>query len=95
MSKRQFSPLRCPSCGNDGSPGKVWERNWRRPFKAIEMVPRYWEFDMETPNDSAPVLAINCDSDTVDWESGDGIQIECNACFDVFPVPKSFEVTMH
>jgi len=31
-------------------------------------------------------------TDTGDWESGDGLRLECCSCFGEFPIPEAFEV---
>lgn len=85
------SALRCPACGNDGSPGR-WEQQWRAPFCAVEKVITSWDLDVEQ-REGTTVLVIQTRSETIDSESGEGVEIECKGCFNVFPVPEHLEIS--
>lgn len=93
MAKTKCASIRCPTCGNDGQPGGPWERNWRTPFKAVERALSSWPCSVTEAEDGSQTLVVDADSEMVDPESGEGVQIECNACFNVFPVPEGVEVS--
>ncbi|HUP65815.1 MAG TPA: hypothetical protein VM557_11105 [Thermoanaerobaculia bacterium] len=92
MSSGRRPTIRCPHCGNDGSEGGGWERNWRKPFKVIERMISFWDFSL-VDRDGTSVLAIDAGSEKLDPESGEGVEIECNGCFNIFPVPKGVEIS--
>ena len=80
-----------PCCGNDGSPGS-WERQWRAPFRAVEKVTTSWDFDLEQ-REAATVLVVHALSETIGTESGEGVEIECKGCFNVFAVPEGIQTS--
>ncbi|MBW3564892.1 MAG: hypothetical protein KY459_09230 [Acidobacteria bacterium] len=82
----------CPSCGNDGNEDVAWERNAHVPFRLVECVLRSWDFEIREQPDGSPILVGDTNTDTVDWESGDGLRLECCACFNQFSVPEGLEV---
>ena len=84
-------PIECPHCGNHGQPNGEWEANAWTLFKLIEEVVRSWEFRAERI-DGALVLSANVVDESVDWEGGTNLRIECMQCFESFPIPEGAEV---
>lgn len=84
-------PIVCPHCGNHGEPDGEWQVNAWMPFKLIEEVVRSWEFEAVQ---EGGVLRLTADasSDSMDWESGTNLRIECMQCFGSFPVPENAAV---
>ncbi|HEX7150224.1 MAG TPA: hypothetical protein VF618_01965 [Thermoanaerobaculia bacterium] len=61
------------------------------PFKLIEEVVRSWEF--RAVRDEAGLrLTADAADESVDWESGTNLRIECMQCFASFPIPEGAEV---
>jgi hypothetical protein len=85
-------PIICPNCGNHGEPDGQWEANAWTPFKLIEEVVRSWEFAAEAAGDSV-TLTADSESDSVDWESGTNLRVECMQCFEAFPLPENPSVS--
>ena len=84
-------PIVCPHCGNHGEPEGAWEANAWTPFKLIEEVVRSWEFAAVRDGDVLRLTA-NAEDESVDWESGTNLRIECMQCFGSFPVPETAPV---
>jgi hypothetical protein len=80
-------PIVCPQCGNHGEADGAWEANAWVPFKLIEEVVRSWEF-AATTDDGVLRLTADTSNDSVDWESGTNLRIECMQCFGSFAVPE-------
>jgi hypothetical protein len=89
MIKREL--LQCPHCGNDGSDEDDWVKQSTAPFRLIENVSRTWEFDAVKLG-ATWLLDGDSGTDEVDWDSGDGLRLECCSCFGEFPIPEGFEV---
>ena len=85
-------PIVCPHCGNHGEPDGAWEANAWTPFKLVEEVVRSWEF-AAVDVDGVLRLTGDTSSDSVDWESGTVLRVECMQCFGSFPVPEKASVT--
>lgn len=83
--------LRCPHCGNEGEEGDEWEANAPGPFRLVEEVLRSWYFDI-VEREGELLLLADPGTDKVDWESGNGLRIECCACFEHFPIPTNLPV---
>jgi hypothetical protein len=81
-------PICCPECGNRGREDDGWDMHARVPFRLIERVLRSWEFTTVKREDGSIRLMADTDSDKVDWESGNGLSLECCACFRQFPIPE-------
>jgi hypothetical protein len=86
-------PIACPHCGNHGEPDGPWEANAWTPFKLIEEVVRSWEFSA-TASGGALRLIADASDESVDWESGTNLRIECMQCFESFPIPEKAEVVI-
>jgi hypothetical protein len=84
-------PIVCPHCGNHGEEDGPWEANAWTPFKLIEEVVRSWEFAVAEV-DGVLRLTVDTSSDSVDWESGTNLRVECMQCFGSFPVPETAAV---
>jgi hypothetical protein len=84
-------PSRCPHCGNHGEPDGAWEANAWTPFKLIEEVVRSWEFTA-TRGDTTLVVKADAAGESVDFESGANLRVECMQCFESFPLPEAAEV---
>jgi hypothetical protein len=84
-------PIRCPHCGNHGEPDGAWEANAWTPFKLIEDVVRSWEFTAARQGDEL-LLSANASDESVDWQSGANLRIECMQCFESFPMPAGARV---
>lgn len=84
-------PIGCPCCGNHGEPDGTWEANAWTPFKLVEEVVRSWEFAAVRDGDVLRLTA-NAVDESVDWESGTNLRIECMRCFGSFPVPEKAAV---
>jgi hypothetical protein len=84
-------PLVCPHCGNHGEAEGPWEAHAWTPFKLIEEVVRSWQF---AAVQDGPLLRLTADgsSDSIDWESGTNLRIECMQCFESFAIPEGTEV---
>lgn len=84
-------PIVCPYCGNHGEPDGRWEANAWTPFKLVEEVVRSWPF---AAVDDGGVLRLTADtsSESVDWESGTNLRVECMQCFGSFAVPEKASV---
>jgi hypothetical protein len=80
-------PIQCPHCGNHGEAGGEWEGNAWTPFKLIEEVVRSWEFAARREG-GVMLLSADASGDSVDWESGANLRIECMQCFESFPLPE-------
>lgn len=83
--------LRCPDCGNDGEEGGAWEQNAPVPFRMVERVLRSWHFEI-VEQSGERIMIGDTATDKVDWESGDGLRLECCACFEHFPIPEGLAV---
>jgi hypothetical protein len=81
-------PIQCPHCGNHGEADGEWEGNAWTPFKLIEEVVRSWEFAARREGECM-LLSADASGDSVDWESGTNLRIECMQCFESFPLPES------
>ena len=84
-------PIACPHCGNHGQPDGEWAANAWTPFKLIEEVVRSWEFDARHDGGTLRLTA-NAADESVDWESGTNLRIECMQCFASFAIPERAEV---
>lgn len=84
-------PIVCPHCGNHGEEDGAWEANAWVPFKLVEEVVRSWEF-AAVDVDGLLRLTADASSDSVDWESGTNLRVECMQCFGSFPLPEGAEV---
>ena len=84
-------PIQCPHCGNHGEPDGAWEAYGWTPFKLIEEVVRSWEFRAER-DDGRLILSAYVEDESVDWEGGTNLRIECMQCFQSFPIPEGAEI---
>ena len=85
-------PIVCPHCGNHGHPSDVWPRNAGVPFKLVEDVVRSFEFSADLDENGALDIFGDVETDSVDWESGCNLRIECMACFGQFALPENANV---
>jgi|SRR5438105_1341944 len=85
-------PIICPTCGNRGETDDDWERNAAVPFKLVEEVVRSFEFSATVDDAKRLFIAADVETDEVDWESGNGMRIECMACFGQFPIPDGADI---
>lgn len=84
-------PICCPHCGNHGEPDGPWEANGWTPFKLVEEVVRSWEFKAVQLGGTLMLTAHSAD-ESVDWESGTNLRIECMQCFQSFAIPDGAEL---
>jgi hypothetical protein len=82
-------PIQCPHCGNHGEPGGPWEENGWMPFKLFEEVVRSWMFGATREDD---VLLLTADGYSGDWKGETTVSIECQQCFELFPLPEGARV---
>jgi hypothetical protein len=84
-------PIVCPHCGNHGADGGEWMRNSHTPFKLVEDVVRSFEFVAQSEPDGTLRLVADVESDSVDWESGTNMRIECMQCLGNFELPDQID----
>ncbi len=84
-------PIVGPHCGNHGEPDGGWQANAWTPFKLVEEVVRSWEF-AAVQGGATLRLTADASSDSMDWESGTNLRIECMQCFGSLPIPAGAEV---
>lgn len=82
-------PIVCPHCGNHGHDSGAWTVNSDTPFKLVEDVVRSFEFVVEVDVDGMLHLIADVETDSVDWESGQNMRIECMECFGDFDLPEN------
>ena len=82
-------PIICPHCGNHGSAEGDWTKNSHTPFKLIEDVVRSFDFVVEPTTEGTLRLIADVNSDSVDWESGRNMRIECMQCFGDIDLPEN------
>lgn len=80
--------IACPHCGNNGDDSGGWTTNAWVPFKLIEEVVRSFAFAGRREADGGLFLIADVETDSVDWESGSDLRIECMQCFGDFPIPE-------
>ncbi len=85
-------PIVCPFCGNHSEAKGRWSTNAAVPFKLVEEVVRSFEFSAELDDERRLLIDADVETDEVDWESGNGIRIECMACFGQFPIPEGADI---
>lgn len=85
-------PIVCPYCGNHGRANGRWNTNAAVPFKLVEDMVRSFEFVATIDKDDQLSLVANVNTDSVDWESGTNLRIECMQCFGDFAVPKRADI---
>lgn len=85
-------PIVCPSCGNHGQRKGRWRTNAAVPFKLVEEVVRSFEFTAGVDDEGKLWIVGDVETDSVDWESGTNLRIECMACFNQFPIPAGTDV---
>ncbi|SRR6266851_3181826 len=85
-------PIICPTCGNRGETDGDWERNAAVPFKLVEEVVRSFEFSAMVGDAQRLLIVVDVETDEVDWESGNGMRVECMVCFSQFAIPEGAEI---
>lgn len=84
--------IRCPQCGNTGREDDGWSPHAPIPFRIVERVVRSWDVVGARHLDDRNLLLADLETDRVDWESGEGEELQCNACFAEFPLPEGVEL---
>lgn len=84
-SRAEVPNLRCPSCGYDGRDDDPWRATCTHPFRLVERVIRTWTFVAAFRASSVELVTQGLP--VIDEESGDGVRLECGACFIEFDLP--------
>ena len=80
-------PIVCPHCGNHGNEDGAWTKNSHTPFRLVEDVVRSFDFVVEPSPDGTLRLVADVETDSVYWESGQNMRIECMQCFGDIDLP--------
>jgi hypothetical protein len=84
--------IRCPQCGNAGREEDGWGAHAPIPFRIVERVVRSWDVVGARRLADKILLVVDLETDRVDWESGEGEELQCNACFAEFPLPEGVDL---